>query len=81
MSPSVVSPAVTPAKTAATAPVKCLMLFVHPAAHPAEFPSSREMTALFIAAIALLKTDNQMNMKSTPSGVFFILLVPRRQTW
>jgi len=56
--PRDVSPAVTLVKELmVTAPGKCLTLFALLAEQSARFPSSPEMTVLFIAAIAFLKTD------------------------
>ena len=54
------SPAVTHVKTAEEVPVKCLTLSALPAEQTAKFPSNREMTVLYIAAIVFLTRDKRI---------------------
>ena len=62
-SPSAASPAATLVSLPMAAPpkelpAKCTTLFAPSAEHPAKFPSSPEMTVLFIAASVSLARDN-----------------------
>jgi len=71
------SPAVTREKMAALFREKCLLPLAHPAAMKQRFLSSREMIALFIAAIVFPDRDNSACNKrrdDAPVRVYHFLL-------